>query len=79
MITQVVIPYGRNEAAGNEMLTSRNFVERLKAAGIPVIGTLVIRGVEHGTLMHTNDKTCGHIFEWHHIDTSTGDGEDLFQ
>ena len=62
---EVRIPRSRNEDVGHEVLTSRNFVERLKEKGIPVVGTLVIRGVEHGTLSHTNDPADGaHIFKW---------------
>jgi len=69
---QVRIPRTRNEDVGHEVLTSRNFVERLKEKGIPIVGILVIRGVEWGTLSHTNDPADGaHIFTW-------DGGENLF-
>jgi hypothetical protein len=36
----------------NEVLANIKTVEKMRAAGIPVIGKLVLSGITHGTLTH---------------------------
>lgn len=40
----------------HEVLENIKIVERLRAAGIPFIGRLVLSGVTHGTLIHHVDE-----------------------
>lgn len=63
-VTRVVIPRSVTEERGQEVLTSINFVETLRAQGVPVVGKIIIRGVTHGTLSHTLDFDNSHVFEW---------------
>ena len=79
VVTRVVIPRSIQEERGQEVLTSIKFVETLKSHGVPVVGSLVIRGVTHGTLYHSIDADSGHIFEWVRPgNTLVADGENLF-
>lgn len=36
----------------NEVLANIKLVEKMRAAGIPIIGKLVLSGITHGTLTH---------------------------
>jgi hypothetical protein len=61
---KIRIDVPHSQLRGQEVLTSIQLLTRLKEAGVPIIGKLIILGVERGTLSHSNEPDGTHVFEW---------------
>ena len=64
---KVKISKEQNDRVGHEVLISMNLMQICREIGIPVIGTLALRGVERGKITYWSDADNHHI-EWREDD-----------
>lgn len=64
---EVRVPLDDLKKLQHEVLANIKTVEKLRAAGIPVIGKLVLSGITHGTLSHRVEEDLDGdvlVYEW---------------
>lgn len=78
MNIKITIPKLHHEQEGREALANIEITERLRAAGIPVIGRLFVMGVSYGVLSLCVALDGSHVFEWNPEGSIGSDEGDLF-
>jgi hypothetical protein len=66
-IIEVRVPLEDVMKLQHEVLANIKTVEKLRAAGIPVVGKLVLSGITHGTMTHRVEEDLDGdtlVYEW---------------